>query len=262
MAGTRPELHSIEDVMSFYGQTDGSAFKVFVGSYPKPEFCRYAYDGSEKTEGEQMLSDALVTIKQNVENTNTYTLQVIKKSRIKDPKSKSTISIETPSTQISFRLNSPDRYYGYGPGPQMSGGSPEVMQMLSQMQKTQNDLITKISKMEAEDQDEQEKPSGLGAILSNPAFQEMAIGAIAGLFGNFIKKNPMNNNALPGNFGSVQALAGVDPGPQQDPACEQCDKAQTAIQLLAQKDPNFGDHLLYLANLPDSKYKMLLTFVN
>ena len=63
--------------------------------------------------------------------------------------------------------------------------------------------------------------------------------------------------ALVSRFTNKQptALAGI-------PDNEQITKAQTALQLLAKRDEKFGDHLLYLANIDDSKYNMLLSLMN
>jgi hypothetical protein len=59
---------------------------------------------------------------------------------------------------------------------------------------------------------------------------------------------PQKNNAA-----NISALAGIPD--------EQREKALQAIEILSTKDSQYGDHLLYLANIDQSTYKMLLGFM-
>jgi len=94
------------------------------------------------------------------------------------------------------------------------------------------------------DFEEEEKPKGLGSILENEQFQTLAIGALGAIINKFLGMGESTN---------VMSLAGVPD--------EQKQLALQAVSILEQKDPNFGSHLLYLANLDESNYKMLLTFI-
>ena len=244
----KAELYDIQSVLDFYAEADGVAFSVYAGTYTKPEFIRWAFDGNEKTNGLQVLEQALSALKQNTENTNTYTLQVFR--TIQEPatgsrkKKSDDIKILLP-VQISFRLNSPERYTPYG---QMSGvhsTDPALTAILQKVVDGQNALISKLNADQFEDEIE-EKPKGLAGLLENPKMQEMAIMAISGLIGKFI-----NGDNAP------QALSGI----KEDQNAQEV-KALEAVQILKMKDPLYGDHLQYLANLNDAQYQTLLSIIS
>jgi len=236
----KPELFTIDSVMDFYQNANGVHYKVYGGTSPKAEFCRYTFDGNEKEIGMQELEKALVNLKSNTENTNPYTIQVFTKEK----KKKDGTSTGYSTTQISFQLNKAERYLPY-PGVGMTQQTdPDLKLMLTKIVETQNLLISKLSEEEYEEEEDKKDSGGfLGAVLNNEKFQEMAIAAISGIFtNNMMRQQPT-------------ALAGI---PNED----QQNKALQAIQLIANKDPHFGDHLLYLANLDNEKYQFLLSFIN
>jgi hypothetical protein len=145
-------------------------------------------------------------------------------------------------TQIVFQLNKAERYLPMLSGMQMQQQPNESFnRLMEKMIEGQNLIISKLSADEFADDMENEKPKGFGSILENEQFQQMAIGALGLLINKFAGPAP------------VTALAGIPN--------EQKEKSLLAIEILSKKDPNFGDHLLYLANIDDSTYKMLLGFM-
>ena len=240
----KAELYDIQSVLDFYAEADGVAFNVYAGTYTRPEFMRWAFDGNEKTNGLQILEQALSALKQNTENTNTYTLQVFRGLDDPDPKTgrkkRTEIKVLQP-VQISFRLNSPERY-GSMHGIQQT--DPAITMILQKIVEGQNTMISKLNADDFDDEQPEEKPKGLAGLLDNPKVQEMAIMAISGLIGKFMNGTP-----------APTALAGINDNNDQEV------KALEAVQILKTKDPLFGDHLQYLANLPQSQYNTLLSFI-
>jgi hypothetical protein len=126
---------------------------------------------------------------------------------------------------------------------QQQQSDPNLSRLLEKMMENQNLIISKLSADEYED--EQEKPNALGAILNNPE----ALNVIIGHACSFLDKimSPKNNAA------NLATLSGIPD--------EQKEKALQAIEILSTKDSQYGDHLLYLANIDQSTYKMLLGFM-
>ena len=239
MAVFKPELHRLEDVLDYYENSPATHYKIFAGTSPKVEYCRFYFDEDEKEIGLQKLAEALRAIQQNVDNTNPYILQLIEKRKAVRGKDNDNL------TQIVFQLNKAERYL-----PMLSGMQQQpndnFNRLMEKMIEGQNLIISKLSADEFEDDMEKEKPKGLGAILENEQFQQMALGALGMIINKF---------AAPSQTGgaTVTALAGIPD--------EQREKALQAIEILSNKDGNYGDHLLYLANIDDSTYKMLLGFM-
>jgi hypothetical protein len=103
-----------------------------------------------------------------------------------------------------------------------------------------------ISKLSAEEfEEEQEKPNALGAILNNPQVINNLMSYAFEIMDRLI---PPKNNAA-----NLATLSGIPD--------EQREKALQAIEILSTKDEQFGDHLLYLANIDQSTYKLLLGFM-
>lgn len=253
MATYKAELYNAESVMDFYNESQGTKFKVYAGTSCKPEYCRWSYDGTEKTAGSDILSQALVALKNNQENTNTYTLQVINR--------KKTGKEEPEQVQISFRLNNPAPYIPYAAlsGNQGSAGDPELKAILRQMAEGQNLLISKLSEREVEE--DQEEKSGIGSLLANEQFQQVAIAGITALLNGFLSKGAGMQAGPSAPFDRPTALAGIPGVKVENDVDQQTKLAVDAIRILSERDPQFGDHLLYLANLPASQYNMLLTFI-
>jgi hypothetical protein len=236
----KPELFSIDSVLNFYQLSDGVHYKIYGGTSPKAEYCRYYFDGDEKEIGFQRLDEELQSLKNNIDNTNPYLIQIFKKQGRK----KIAAIEDQPTTQIVFQLNKPERYVPYGGmGMMPQQSDPDLKMILSKIVEGQNLLISKLSAEEVEE-DIEENPEGgfLGAVLNNEQFQQMAIATITGILTNKFMLN------------TPTALAGI---PNED----QQTKALQAIELLSNKDAHYGDHLLYLANLDDQKFKFLLSFI-
>jgi hypothetical protein len=237
MAVFKPELHRLEDVLSYYENSPATNFKVFAGTSPKAEYCRFYFDSDEKEIGKEKLEEALIAIQQNVENTNPYILQLIEKKKVSRGKENDNL------TQIVFQLNKSERYLPMMSGMQQQQTDPNLSRLLEKMMENQNLIISKLSAEEFED--EQEKPNTLGAMLNNPEVINNLMGYAFSIVDRII---PPKNNAA-----NLSALAGIPD--------EQREKALQAIEILSTKDEQFGDHLLYLANIDGSTYKMLLGFM-
>jgi len=236
MAVFKPELHRLEDVLSYYENSPATHYNVFAGTSPKVEYRRFYFEDDEKEIGKEELEKALIAIQQNVENTNPYILQLIEKKKV-GKKDIDNIS------QIVFQLNKSERYLPMIAGMQNNQPDPNFSRLLEKMIEGQNLIISKLSAQEFEEEEE-EKPKGLAGILENEQFQQMAIGALGLIINKF---------AAPGTTGGVTALAGIPDDQKQ--------KALQAIEILSLKDANYGDHLYYLANIDDNTYKMLLGFM-
>jgi hypothetical protein len=239
MAVFKPELHRLEDVIDYYENSPATHYKIFAGTSPKAEYCRFYFDEDEKEIGLQKLAEALRAIQQNVDNTNPYILQLIEKKKVAKGKENDNL------TQIVFQLNKAERYL-----PMMSGMQQQpndnFNRLMEKMIEGQNLIISKLSADEFGEDMEEQKPKGFGAILENEQFQQLAIGALGLIINKF---------AAPSLTGAatVTALAGISDN--------QKDKALQAIEILSSKDANYGDHLLYLANIDNSTYQMLLGFM-
>jgi len=239
MAVFKPELHRLEDVLDYYENSPATHYKIFAGTSPKVEYCRFYFDEDEKEIGLQKLSEALRAIQQNVDNTNPYILQLIEKKKVARGKDAESL------TQIVFQLNKAERYLPMMAGMQQQQPNENFSRLLEKMIEGQNLIISKLSADDFNDEVEEEKPKGFGAILENEQFQQMAIGALGLIINRFAGSGSMTP--------TVTALAGI-PDDQQK-------KALQAIEILSTKDANYGDHLYYLANIDDSTYKMLLGFM-
>lgn len=239
MAVFKPELHRLDDVIQYYEQSNAIQYKIYAGTSPKVEYCRYFFDTDEKEIGVQKLYEALKAIEQNTENTNPYILQLIdKKKGLKN-------KIEDQYTQIVFQLNKTDRYLpimgAMGMQPPVNN---DLNRLMEKMIETQNLIVSKMSMEEEQQEFEEEKPKGLGSILENEQFQTLAIGALGAIINKFLGMGEASN---------IMTLAGLPD--------EQNEMALQAVEILKTKDPNYGKHLLYLANLDKTTYTTLLTFI-
>lgn len=237
MAVFKPELHRLDDVIDYYENSPATHYKIFAGTSPKAEYCRFYFDEDEKEIGLQKLAEALRAIQQNIDNTNPYILQLIEKKEVKKGKESENL------TQIVFQLNKAERFLPMVSG--MQQPNENFNRLMEKMIEGQNLIISKLSADEFENEMEEEKPKGFGSILENEQFQQMAIGALGLIINKFM--------AVPNQGQTVTALAGI-PNDQEQ-------KALQAIEILKNKDANYGDHMLYLANIDNSTYNMLLGFI-
>lgn len=224
MATFRPELFTVEEVINFYDQTEGSEFNVFAGTSPNDAYKRYHFEG-EKELGMQELTAALVQISSKGENYNPYLIQVIQPSKAKGkPKA---------FTSISFQLNRPQQYLPM----QQSGIGGRSEMLLERMIENQNILISRIAALEEqeheEEEEEPEQKDTLGRIMENPQIQ----GLIMGLVDRFLTGG-----------GQPSAIAGI-PGPNDD--------VMAIVNELMSKGVTL-DHLKKLNEMNKAKLQSLL----
>lgn len=231
MATWRPELHTIESVLSYYDEYDHPAYRVYAGNSPKIEYCRFQYDGIDKSIGREKLMEALHSLVQNVENTNTYIIQILKQ------KGK---TIE-PYNQISFQLNKPNNIYPAQIGAyQMQQNNHINNEIISRLR----GLEEKLQMMEEDDEEIEEEDDNniLGGLLNNPQMKNMLIGMLA---------NIMTPN-------KPQAVAGIK---ENNANNDEEIKIITALEVLKNNTPDLGDKLLKLADMSTnnpSQYQWLI----
>jgi len=183
MAIFKAELFSIEQVLHFYENADGSNYKIYAKMNPTEAYCRFSFTG-DKEQGYNELTTALHTLKNNAENQTEYLLVTNNAGR-KGQKPE--------TTSITFQLNKP-QYLGSVQPQYNNNGRTEML--LEKLLEQNQMLVSRLSALEAEDELELEEPEdGLAGILKNPEVQSMLIGAI----GRFIQ----------GNAAAPAAIAGI-----------------------------------------------------
>jgi hypothetical protein len=232
MATWRPELHTIDAIVSYYDEYDHPAYRVYAGNSPKLEYCRFQYDGNDKGIGREKLMEALNSLVQNIENTNTYIIQILKlKGKTLEP-----------FNQISFQLNKPNNIYP------MQMGSMQYQQnnhinneILSRLRGLEEKLQT-IEEEDDEDEDEDDNNNILSGLLNSPQMKNILINMLA---------NVMQPN-------KPQAVAGIKENTSID---NEDVKINTAIEILKIHTPELGDKLLKLADMAStnpSQYQWLI----
>lgn len=223
MATYKPELHSIEGVLSYFDQYDQPGYQVFAGHKPEAAYCRFTYTGNDKGIGREKLLEALQSVVSNPDNTNTYLLQILGTKGKK---------LE-PVNSITFQLNKPNNYM---PVQYHNGGSNhELMTKLNMIEQ-------RLAMLDEDDEDEEDQPEqvqGVGAFLSNPQIQNMLMQGLM----NMLNGKP-----------KAAAVAGIN-----DTTEEQ--KIKVAIETLQSKVPDLGDKLLKLAEMSVNesvKFQMLI----
>lgn len=168
MAAFRPELFTVEEVINFYDQTEGSEFNVFAGTSPNDAYRRYHFDG-EKEIGMQELTAALMQISSKGENYNPYLIQIIQPSKGKGK--------PATFTSISFQLNRPQQFL---PMQQMGGLNGRAEMLLERMVENQNVLISRIAALEDQEYEDNEpdQKDTLGRIMENPQVQGLLMGLV------------------------------------------------------------------------------------
>lgn len=222
----KPELHSIDAVLSYFDNYDEPAYQVFAGHKPEAVFCRFTYTGNDKGIAREKLFEALQSVISNPDNTNTYLLQILSSKGKKFE----------PINSITFQLNKPNQYL---PMPYNQGGSQNA-ELLAKL----NIIEQRLAMMEEdkdEDEDQPEQVQGIGAFLNNPQIQNMLM---QGLMNMFTKPQGA-------------AVAGINEATEDQ-------KIKVAIETLQQNVPNLGDKLLKLADMSvneSAKFKMLLNLL-
>lgn len=230
----KPELFTVEDVLNFYELQKGTCWRIYAGTNPRTEdFSRGEYTGNDKQQGSESLSENLMALRQNVDNTNCYTLHVF--SQVKGK--------QMEKNAIIFQLNRPEKYQPY-PAMIGAGPDPQLARILEKMMESQNLIVSKLSaldQMEEETEEvEEEKPGILGELMARPDVQNFLInGAMA-----FISGMAANKQAPPTNYGG--GIAGtVD------------QESVTLLQSLFNKGVS-NETLKALDQMSESKLKSLL----
>lgn len=224
MATWKPELHTIEAVLSYYEEYDFPAYRIYAGVSPKPEYCRFTYDGADKSIGREKLQEALLSVLQNSENTNTYTIQILK------PKGK----VFEPYNQITFQLNKVNSML---PGQVMAGYMQPQNNVNNEILSRLRGLEEKLSALENEedeDYEEEEETNNnfLSGFLNTPEMKNLLMGLLS---------NVLTNNNKP------KAMAGIKENIEIN--VSEDEKIAAAIEILKDKTENLGDKLLKLAEM-------------
>lgn len=225
----KPELHDPESVLSYYDQYDDAQYTIYAGHKIDETTRRFSFDGDDKIQGRQHLSDALASVMSNPDNTNTYLLVINQK------KGKNNVV----KNAITFQLNKSN----YIPMQQSMGYMnnqliDEMRQMRSELAalKMQQDML------DEEEDEEEEEENALAGFMKNPAIQNMIISQISNLF------SPQQK---------VTHVAGVLDGVE----IESDEKIDQAIEVLKKYDDQLGDDLLKLCEIAKNdpaQFKMLL----
>ena len=123
----------------------------------------------------------------------------------------------------------------------------ELVTILKEIQE-QNKALQSLLVARLEDDEDDEEDNKDKSLIAGILGDEQIKNLLVGVVGSLANKYLLNGNIVPG------AVAGIT----QD---EQMQKAMEAINILSKTDLQFGEHLLYLANLPGHQYKMLLSFI-
>jgi hypothetical protein len=195
MAMLRPEMFDINELLDFYEAAEASDYKIYMGTKPTADFCRYSFAG-DKELGRQKLLEDLTQLKNNPENYNTYLMQVISENGTGRGKAKK----DPILTSIIFQLNRPMQYNGYQP--QMAGVSnPRTEMLLEKLVEQNNMLQSRIAAIEAfEDLEEEEEApkSAMDQFFSNPQMQEVLMAGVISLM-----------SGITSGLGGPKAIAGI-----------------------------------------------------
>jgi hypothetical protein len=204
MATYRAELTTKDEVLSYYDNIEDAqnfGFRVFAGSKVDDAYLRYEFEGQDKSEGGQILANALDAILSNPNNTNLYLLQVIRaKIHGGGQKGRKT---RYDGQNITFQLNGVNS----GAMGQMLPAFPQktfdyFKDELERYKIENESLREQIAELEAECEEKQEtKQSGIGAMVSTlferPEIQQALISGVTDFFKGLKKNNQMttdNNN--------------------------------------------------------------------
>jgi hypothetical protein len=218
MATWKPEIFDIDGLIGFYDQYDTANYIIYAGHKPEPNYVRGEYRDNDKNIGREHLINALIALKNNAQNTNTYLLQLVENKRTKN----------TPS--VTFQLNQRDMVSPYMPMVMPHNNNNDlIIQKLNGIESRINAIEEDEEEVEIED----DKPSGINGIidtlLQNEQIQIAMINAATSFLGKFMPKNQQT------------AISGI---PE-----EQDEKIMSAISILKQHNELLGDDLLKLADM-------------
>jgi hypothetical protein len=112
MGQHKPELQSVEDVMSFYELQSCCPFEITVGIASKGEVCHNWLETDNPVGGKEALENFLRHIANNVNNVNIYTLICFNtRDIIRDPDFKRKKDWESKSIRFQLNLPKPMMYY-------------------------------------------------------------------------------------------------------------------------------------------------------
>lgn len=180
----KPELFSVEDVENYFEISKGNCFRIYAGTNPKhDDYSRGEYCEGDKQVAADRLRDCLISLKQNTENTNPYTIQVFNM----DKKGQ-----QVDKNCIIFQLNRAERYL---PMPAVAGTDPALIALMKQSIENQNLMISKIAALEEEEDKEPEHEGVIGKMLQREDVQNLLINGLSALAGSFI------GNRVPPQYG-------------------------------------------------------------
>ena len=234
----KPELFNIDDVENYFAISKGACFRIFAGTNPKiDDYSRGECCDGDKQIAAEKLRDCLISLKQNTDNTNPYTIQVFNLDKKGN---------QVDKNCIIFQLNKAERMYPY-PGV-IAGTDSRLTTLLEKSIENQNLLISKISAIEAaqqdEDEDEPEDNSVIGQILKREDVQNLLInGLSAAIYGLVNRRNPS-----PSYGGGVAGVNSID------------EESIQLLQELFNKGVN-NDVLRSLNSMSETKLKTLIAML-
>lgn len=203
----------------------------------------FSYNGDQQTTGRQLLQQGLQMLEDN-ESQAILTLRVYDEHPLGQK-----ITNKTEWTNsFTFALFDPEDGMVHQPR-----GKSALLARIAALE----------DQLNAKDDEREEKPRGIqgmiGSLLERPDIQERLIQTVTGIVSNIF-----------GQQKPVATMAGVTQGqPQTNPEgsaydalpADQQEKIKVAMEVLMQRDPLLGDHLLKLAQMEPGRYKMALTFL-
>jgi len=216
----KAEIFSRNGVMQFYNNQEGAAWQIYrKANIKKDDYCFEKYEDEDKEEGAEKLENAL----NDIDNNNSEIYAIIVNN------GKSTASrIFKVNSEITRHIS----------GINQTATDPTLLALLNKQQEQLNELT---SRFNAEDEEEEEKETGLMGLVNHELYGPMIATAISGIV----------NRLMPAP--APTALAGVP--------SEQDEKISQAITILKNYDNNLGDHLLKLADIAqnnNAQFNMLL----
>ena len=190
----KPELFTLEEVMNYFAISKGSCFKIYAGTNPKADdFSRGECSDGDKNIAEERLSECLISLKQNVENTNPYTLQVYNLDKK---------GIQIEKNCIIFQLNRPERYNAY-PAMIAGTGDARLASLIEKSIEQQNLIISKLSAQEVEEEEEEPESAGvLGKIMEREDIQNFmvntALAFVSGIMNKGVGQAPTYGGGVAG----------------------------------------------------------------
>ena len=177
----KPELFTVEEVENYFDISKGTCFRIYAGTNPKvDDYSRGEYSEGDKNVASQRLRDCLIALKQNTDNTNSYTLQVFNLDKKGNQAEKNC---------IIFQLNRHEKLMPYGVG-MMTGSDPRLSSMIEKSIENQNLIISKLSAIEQpdEDEDDEQDNSVIGNLLKRDDVQSLLINGLTAVVSGLVNR--------------------------------------------------------------------------